>query len=364
MGGMAVHDMVVVGFSAGGIDPLLRLVGSLPADYPGALFVVHHFPPHSVSALPAILKRGAAIEVAQAIDGEPIVPGRIYVARPDQHLLLEDGRVRLTHGPREQGHRPAIDPLFRSAAHAYGHRVAGVILSGTLDDGTAGMLEIKAQGGLALVQEPDEASYSGMPLSALRNVDIDFVAPAQELGAILDRLAREDAPAPTHTTSFQVRRFDAPGNGESPDPAVAGTASLRHPQELGRASGMVCPDCGGVLFESERGEFLHFRCHVGHAYSEEALFASQSRALEAALWSAVRALEEKGDLSRRLAERSGRRGLPRAAAQFESSAREAERGSSLLRQSLLKGPVREALGASADPQADEVEAMAPSDEPR
>lgn len=361
---MAVHDIVVVGFSAGGIDPLLRLVGNLPADFPGAVFVVHHFPPRSVSALPSILKRATTIGVAQAVDREPILPGRIYVARPDQHLLLEAGRVRLTHGPREQGHRPAIDPLFRSAAHAYGARVAGVILSGTLDDGTAGLMEIKAHGGVALVQQPEEASYPGMSLSAIRNVPVDYVASAQELAKILDRLARGHEQSSAPSADFDAHSFDPAVHRDTPDPAVAGSASLRHPEELGGAATMVCPECGGVLFESERGEFLHFRCHVGHAYSEEALFASQSRALEGALWSAVRALEEKADLSRRLSERSGRRGLPRAAAQFEASAREAERGSALIRQSLLKGPVRETLGAPPEPETAELEAMTRGDDSR
>jgi two-component system chemotaxis response regulator CheB len=187
---MPIHDIVVVGLSAGGIDPLLQLVGALPADFPGSLFIVHHFPPHSVSALPAILRRSTSVLAAQAIDGEPIVPGRIYVAPPDEHLLLTASQVRLAQGPREHGHRPAIDTLFRSAARALGPRVAGVILSGTLDDGTAGLIEIKARGGLALVQQPEEASYAGMALSAIRNVEVDYVAQARELGAILDGLAR------------------------------------------------------------------------------------------------------------------------------------------------------------------------------
>lgn len=177
---MPVHDIVVVGFSAGGIEPLLRLVGALPADFPGAVCVVHHFPPQSVSALPNILQRSTALRAAQAVDGEPIVPGHIYVARPDQHLMLTGGRIRCTNGPREQGHRPAIDPLFRSAARTFGPRVAGVILSGTLDDGTVGLIEIKARGGVALVQQPEEAAYSGMAMSALRNVSVDHVGPVRE----------------------------------------------------------------------------------------------------------------------------------------------------------------------------------------
>lgn len=205
---MAVHDIVVVGFSAGGIDPLRRFVGALPADFPGAMFVVHHFPPQSVSALPSILKRVTTIPVDLAADRAAIAPGRIYVARPDHDLVLEPGRVRLADGP--PAHHPTIDPLFRSAAQAYGARVAGVILSGTLGDGTAGLLEIKAHGGVALVQQPEEASYPGMSLSAIRNVPVDYVASAQELAAILDRLARPHEPQPAPSGGFE-----SPLNGAS-----------------------------------------------------------------------------------------------------------------------------------------------------
>jgi two-component system chemotaxis response regulator CheB len=351
---MPVRDIVVVGFSAGGIEPLLRLVEALPADFPGAVFVVHHFPPQSVSALPNILQRASALDVVQAVDGDAIVPGRICVARSDQHLVLTGGRVRCTNGPREQGHRPAIDPLFRSAARTFGPRVVGVILSGTLDDGTVGLIEIKARGGLALVQEPEETAYPGMVMSALRNAAVDRVAPARELAAILDRVARDDELGPDPLPPG-LRWDFAAGRGDTPDPSMGGTAALRNPAALGRPSPMVCPECGGVLFEREQDDFLHFRCHVGHAFSEEAMFASQSRAVEGALWSAVRALEEKAELSRRLAEQAGHRGLRLAVTQFEGAAREAEHNSSILRRTLLKGPVREPSDAEAKPQDAELQ---------
>jgi two-component system chemotaxis response regulator CheB len=346
---MPVRDIVVMGFSAGGIEPLLRLVEALPADFPGAVFVVHHFPPQSVSALPNILQRASALDVVQAVDGDAILPGRICVARPDKHLVLTGGRVCCTNGPREQGHRPAIDPLFRSAARTFGPRVVGVILSGTLDDGTVGLIEIKARGGLALVQEPEEAAYPGMVMSALRSAAVDHVAPARQLAAILDRVARDEAPGQDPLPPDLPGDF-AVGSRVAPEPSLAGTAALRNPAALGRPSPMVCPECGGVLFEREQDDFLHFRCHVGHAFSEEAMFTSQSRAVEGALWSAVRALEEKAELSRRLAEQVGRRGLRRAVTQFERTAREAEHGSNIIRQTLLKSPVREPLDAEAEPR--------------
>jgi two-component system, chemotaxis family, protein-glutamate methylesterase/glutaminase len=335
---MPTHDIVVIGFSAGGIDPLQRLVADLPSDFPASIFVVHHFPPMSISALPSILNRSGSLPAVQPSDGDEIVPGRIYVARPDHHLLVGDNRVRLTRGPREHSHRPAIDPLFRTAARSFGPRVIGVILSGTLDDGTAGLLAVKQAGGLAVVQDPEEAAYPGMSLSALRNVPVDHVARAEELGALLDRLARLPAPemAPAISGADQTDPAD-------PDPAVDGTAALRTGHPPGQPSPIVCPECGGVLWETGNGGVVHFRCHVGHAYTAETLLASQSDALESALWRAVRALEEKAELSQRLANRSRERGMHRATAQFESAARSAEQGSDMIRESLLKGPTREAL---------------------
>ena len=189
---MQGHDIVVIGFSAGGIEPLLQVVADLPSDLPAALFVVHHFPAHSISALPSILSRTAGLPVRTAQDREPVVPGHIYIGRPDRHLLIMRGHIRLTRGPREHGNRPALDPLFRSAARSYGPRVIGVILSGTLHDGTVGLHAIKAAGGLSVVQDPEQAAYAGMPRSAIEHVHVDHVAPAGEMGALLTRLTRED----------------------------------------------------------------------------------------------------------------------------------------------------------------------------
>lgn len=190
---MQGHDIIVIGLSAGGIEPLLQLVADLPSDLPAALFVVHHFPAHSISALPSILARTADLPVRTARDRGPVSPGHIYVGRPDRHLLLMPGLMRLTRGPREHGNRPALDPLFRSAARSYGSRVIGVILSGTLDDGTVGLQAIKSAGGLAVVQDPEQAAYRGMPTSAVEHVEVDHVVPAGEMGALLTRLTREPA---------------------------------------------------------------------------------------------------------------------------------------------------------------------------
>jgi len=247
-----------------------------------------------------------------------------------------------------------LDPLFRTAARSYGTRVIGVILSGTLDDGAVGLHAIKSAGGIAVVQDPEQASYPGMPKSALARVQVDHVAPANELGALIDRLVRQ--PAPTRAFVPPTDQIDP----ADPDPAVLGNAGLRREEPRGRLSMLTCPECGGLLFEAEDGDLLHFRCHVGHAFSEETLLAMQSDALESALWGAVRALEEKAELARRLAERVRSRGMPRAAAGFGETAREAERGSAVIRETLLHGPVRSALEAPADPEPDQAE-QSPSD---
>jgi two-component system chemotaxis response regulator CheB len=210
---MPDRDVVVVGASAGGVEALVDLAASLPADLPAAVLVVLHVPPTGTSALPHILNRHGPLRAGHASDGEPIARGRIYVAPPDRHLLVRPGQVHLTLGPPENGHRPAIDPLFRSAARSYGSRVIGVVLSGTLDDGTAGMLAIKARGGLGVVQGPADARYPGMPGSAATHAKIDHVLAAASMGQLLARLTNGSAGAPGRppdetTTEVQTEAID------------------------------------------------------------------------------------------------------------------------------------------------------------
>jgi two-component system, chemotaxis family, protein-glutamate methylesterase/glutaminase len=356
---MPGHDIVVIGFSAGGIDPLVRLIADLPRDLPASVFVVHHFPAQSISALPAILGRASSLPTSAATDGDQIVPGHVYTGRPDLHLTLEKGYLRLSRGPREHGHRPAIDPLFRSAARHYGSRVIGILLSGTLDDGSAGMHAIHAARGLTIVQDPERCAYPGMVLSALEHVRVDHVATPDELGMLVNHLVREPAPAPA-VLAPDSEDIDLGG----PEPALVGTAGLRQRAPLGRLSTLTCPDCGGVLWDSDEGSLLHFRCHVGHAFSEESLLAKQSDALEGALWSALRALEEKAKLARELADRVRQRNPDsRSAERFEATARDAEHGSNLIRASLLGGPFRRALEAPAEAAPSDAEVQVGLEEP-
>ena len=323
---MPDHDIVVVGASAGGVEALVGLASALPADLPAAVFVVLHLPATGTSALPDILSRHGPLPASHVKDGEPIENGRIFVAPPNHHMLLRTGHVHLTRGPRENGHRPAVDTLFRSAAREYATRVIGVILSGALDDGTAGLLAIKSRGGVAVVQEVKDALYPGMPGSALEHVQVDHVLAVASIGELLARLTTEpvgERPGPVPTGM----RVEVEMAGFSLD-AMEGD----HP---GEPSGFSCPDCNGVLWEMQTEGLRRYRCRVGHAWSPESLLIQQSEALEAALWIALRTLEERAALARRLAEPARRRGHSITATRFEEQATEAHQAARLVRNLLL-----------------------------
>ena len=313
-------DVAVVGASAGGVEALLGLVGELPEDFAATLFVVLHVPPTGTSILPRILSRGGPLEARHAEDGAAIEPGCIYVAPPDCHLLLDLGAMRVTRGPRENGHRPAIDPLFRTAAHAYGSAVAGVVLSGTMDDGAAGLQAIKEAGGITLVQDPDDALYPAMPRNAMRLTVPDHVLPVRELARKLAELAQRPTPRPG----------PAPEPGE-PNSIVSGP---REDQWPGDRAPFACPECGATLWESDEDGHPRFRCRVGHTFTEAALMNSQSDALEAALWSALRGLEERLALTRRVAARLRGQSTAELAARFELQAEEAAAHAVFLRDML------------------------------
>jgi two-component system chemotaxis response regulator CheB len=307
---------VVVGASAGGVEALVRFVASLPPGFPAAVLVVLHVSATGTSVLASILARAGRLPVATAQDGEPLAPGRLYVAPPDRHLLANGGRVQLTQTPRENGHRPAVDPTMRSAAQTAGGRTAGVILSGSRDDGTAGLLAIKRAGGVAVVQDPEEALYEGMPRNAIEHVDVDAVLRVDDIGAWLRGSAFEDHP---------------PG-----EQVLDG-----HPRGLGTR--FTCPDCGGVLFEHVDGTLVRFACSVGHAYSIEALAGGQGHELENVLWAAVRALEDRAVLLGRLADRARGSGQHRSAETFAAEAIRVRERSQVIREAISQ------VHAGADP---------------
>jgi two-component system chemotaxis response regulator CheB len=276
----AGRPIIVIGASAGGIEALRTLTGALPADIPAAVFVVLHIGASSLSVLPTILSRASPLRVASATEGAPIRNGQIYVAPPDRHLLVQAQRVRVTRGPKEHHFRPAVDPLFRSAAAAHGSRVIGVILSGTLGDGALGLRAVKMAGGLAIVQDPRDALFDSMPLRALDVVQADHCVPVAQIGPLLAGLCRRPV---------------------TPLPIAPAT-------ETWTPTLFVCPDCGGVLSQQAEGPTLRFRCHVGHGFDGNSLLEAQDDSLEAALYTAARALAEKAGLLRQLGARARQAG--------------------------------------------------------
>jgi two-component system chemotaxis response regulator CheB len=326
---MAGHDIIVIGASAGGVKAVSTIASQLPTDLPAAVFVVIHTSPYSPSHLPEILARAGPLPAVHPVDGEPITPGRVYVAPSDRHLLLEPGRVRLTRGPRENRFRPAVDPLFRSAALAYGPRVVGVILTGALDDGAAGLWVVKMCGGIAIVQDPEDAHFPWMPRSALRQTRVDLCCPLDQIPQALGRLASEP---PTETATLQV-----PKSVEIETRIAMGEQGLHAGVErLGENSTFACPECHGVLHHVEHGGGMRFRCHTGHAYTADALLAELTESAEESLWNAVRSIEETSLLMQSIASRARDAGDGKLAEAYERKATETARRSELLRQLVLR----------------------------
>jgi two-component system, chemotaxis family, protein-glutamate methylesterase/glutaminase len=329
--GPRAPSVVVAGASAGGVEALVELARTLPADFPYPVLVVLHISPSGTSVLPAILGRACALPVAAPADGEALRAGHVYVAPADCHLVVEGSQLRLSKAPRENGHRPAIDPTMRSAAHEYDGSTIGIVLSGARDDGTAGLLAIKARGGTAIVQDPAEALYDAMPQSALAHVDIDAVLPVADMAGWILELARATDPAPTK------------------EDLVAIEPSINEGELTGSGEGTryTCPDCGGVLFERHEGALERFECSVGHVFSIESLSSAQASTLEGALWTAVRALDDRAALLQRMGTRARSSRHPRSARTFERQAEEALERARTIRDAIQRtaGDLEGAAGA-------------------
>jgi two-component system chemotaxis response regulator CheB len=325
-------DIVVIGTSAGGIEALRELVGGLPADFPAAVFVVLHTSPDSPGILASILERAGELSAVCVSKAEAIKPGCIYVARPDHHLVIARGLARATRGPKENRFRPAVDPLFRSAAQAYGARVIGIILTGGLDDGTVGLAAVKKLGGTAIVQDPQDALAPSMPLSALAHVEVDHCVPLAQMAALLTRLTTAEVQEKGVLAVPEQIRIEV-------DIAKEHNALEAGVMSLGAPSIYACPECHGVLLqvksEAEQGH-LRFRCHTGHAYSMHSLLAEMNERTEESLGSAVRAIEEHVLLLRHLASHIGSDSPPAQELLERAALAEAQRD--LVRQAVLHYP--------------------------
>jgi two-component system chemotaxis response regulator CheB len=287
---MGNRNIIVVGGSAGAIEALRVLVQTLPANFPASLFVVVHIAPWYDSALAQILAREGGMRAVQARDGDNFEHGTIYVAPPDRHLLIEHGRTVLAHGPREHRFRPAIDPLFRSAALHYPSQTIGVVLSGLLDDGVSGLWQIKRAGGVAVVQDPKNAVHSQMPNAALENVEVDHCVAIGEMGSLLARLAASEAPKQIKPKADILKHMNVE---ERIVKMGDGIADIR---EIGTPSQYTCPDCSGTLYQMQDSRFPRYRCRTGHTYAELTLTANQRVSAEESLWAAMRSLREKSEL--------------------------------------------------------------------
>ncbi|MEV5714645.1 chemotaxis protein CheB [Amycolatopsis mediterranei] len=321
------RDVVVIGASAGGVEALCQTVRSLSGEFPAAVLVVMHLAPGATTALPQILTRAGPLRAVQATHAAPLTRGVIHVAPPDHHLLIDGGALMLSHGPTENGHRPAINATFRSAAVAAGPRAIGVILSGALHDGAVGLGAVVERGGLAMVQDPADALYPGMPESALACVSTEHVYPADVLGKVLDHVVR---------TAASTRPVEPPSPALLLEDRIARDGVRRGAvaEEVAAASGYSCPDCQGSLLEigQQAGQY---RCRIGHAWSAEALLAARDIELERALWTALRSLDEKAALARRMQHDAAGRGHAGLTGRYVNTARECATAAETLRRFLL-----------------------------
>src|SRR5215813_4889640 len=322
---LASPDIVVIGASAGGIEALSCVFKGLPGKFPAAIFVVLHIAPHSPGYLPDILARAGPLPAEHARDRKPFRHGRVYVARPDHHLMLEpDGHMRATRGAKENHARPAVDPLFRSAALAFGPRVIGVVLSGGLDDGTAGLRGIKMCGGTAVVQDPADAVVSSMPATALRHVSIDYCRPADQIGPLLAGLVTR--PVPQHI----VPEADMRKQLELEVDIAKGGDRSAEVTRIGQPSMFTCPECHGTLMRMRGERPSRFRCHTGHAFTADSLLAELTEATEESIWNAIRSLQESSMLMTHLADH-WRDSDPDVAAELVRKAQAARRRADLVR---------------------------------
>ncbi len=322
---MESRNIVVIGASAGGIEALETLLSGLPSTLQAAIFIVLHIPAESPSMLDHVLNRSSSLKVKSAENGEPIRLGQVYVAPPGVHMLVEPGYVRLHKGPTENRHRPAIDPLFRSAAVAYRSRVTGVVLTGFLDDGASGLSAVKRCGGCAIVQDPADAKYPDMPRAALSAVDVDYQLSICKIALEIARLVCQQAPAVN----------DIPADIAMEAKIAARTMSdVTKEQRIGHLVPMSCPECSGPLWQIDSDKVRRYRCHVGHGFTAKALMATQDTVLEQALWAAMRTMEERANLAAMMAHDETEKGRYKSAEVYEERAHTSKKHAQTIRELL------------------------------
>jgi two-component system, chemotaxis family, protein-glutamate methylesterase/glutaminase len=323
------RDVIVIGGSAGALEALKTIVSELPPDIDASIFVVLHSSPTAPSRLAEILQGRTTLPVRQAEDGDRIERRTVVVARPDYHLLLERDNIRTARGPRENRHRPAIDALFRSAAYSHGGRVIATLLSGALDDGTAGLWAVRDRDGIAIVQDPEEAQFPSMPQSALRYAGADHVVRIAQMGSLFERLTLQAIEATDKPVSRELEvEIQISKEGRALQAGV---------MNLGEITPYTCPECHGVLVALKQGGVPRFRCHTGHAYSLNNLLAEVTELVEAALWGALRSIEESSMLLEHLtAHFRSSETDPKLAGLFEAKARDTLRLADMVRKSVLE----------------------------
>ncbi len=334
---MTAVNCVVIGTSAGGVEALRIIMSGLPKDLAAAVLIVMHTSPQGPDLLRDILSRVGPLQAGQSIDGELMEHGKLYVAPPDRHLLVKGSHISLSRGPKENRSRPAIDPLFRTAAAAFGPRAIGVILTGMLDDGTAGLAAIKSRGGATIIQDPREALYSSMPSSALRYVGGDFVLPLSEIAGQIARIVQlaphETKAAPHGTNAVPPSRLLEVETRF----VEMQTMTIEDMEAIGTHAGVSCPECHGPIWKIKDGSLQRYRCHVGHAYSAKTMLAGQVEAQETHLWQALRLMKERMTLIWEMRAQAENENRAEDAATYEVNVRKLERNVRLIQEMLESG---------------------------
>jgi two-component system chemotaxis response regulator CheB len=327
------HDIIVIGTSAGGLKALGAILGALPSDIDATVFIVQHLAADKPSILPKILTDIASLPASHPSDGELIKKGRIYVAPPDYHLLVNEGSMRVVRGPQENRFRPAIDALFRSAARAYGSRAVGVVLTGYLDDGTVGLQAVKKCGGVAIVQDPDEAEYPSMAKSALQYVKVDHCLPLAKIPDLLVHLSNEPASTDAHPVTAEIE-----AESKIAEQQMNTQEFLQTVESIGTRTTYTCPECNGSIWQIGDSEpLMRFRCHIGHSYTANVFLTEQTQNVENSLWSAVRVMEEKVTFLRHLSEQMKNYNLTTTATKYEDNAKNMDKEVTTIRELILNG---------------------------